>query len=320
MDSNTKPKLTTAQLQELITAHFAMEIKEAVELTDGWANTAYRIRLEDDLQIVLKVAPVATTVMMRYEVQMMKTEVEALRQLRGVIPVPEVYAYDSSCRIIPSEYYMMEFLDGSPYNTLKSSLTEEKREAIELQLGRYNRLINELKGSSFGPCATPGSYGDDWPAVFSRMLMDVMKDAEDMKVSLPLTEADLYAVLEQAGPALSEVTEPSLVHWDLWDGNVFVQDGVITGIIDFERALWGDPLLEAYFRGMTLSPAFLKGYGLNGFTPTEEIRRLLYDLYLDLILVVECYFRQYNNPKHEKWAHDNLARGWEKVTRHLAGM
>lgn len=317
MDSNTKPKLTASQLQELVTAQFALEIREAEEMTDGWANTAYRIRLEDGRQIVLKVAPVSTTVMMRYEVKMMQTEVEALRQLRGKIPVPQVYAYDSSCRLIPSEYYMMEFLEGRPYNTVKGSLSEEEREAIELQLGQYNKLINEVKGTSFGPYSAPGSYGDHWPAVFTRMLLDVMKDADDMRISLPVTEAELCSVLEQAAPALSEIKEPCLVHWDLWDGNAFVQDGVITGIIDFERALWGDPLLEAYFRSMTHTPAFLKGYGITGFTPSERIRQLLYDLYLDLILVVECYFRQYNNPKHEKWAQENLAQGWEKITRHL---
>ena len=65
---------------------------------------------------------------------------------------------------------------------------------------------------------------------------------------------------------LDEVSEPALVHWDLWAGNVFVKDGKITGITDFERALWGDPLMEHYFRMITepkRPEAFLRGYGLS---------------------------------------------------------
>ncbi|MNW35377.1 Phosphotransferase enzyme family protein [compost metagenome] len=313
MDSNTKPKLTVTQLEKLVTFHSGMRIKTAVEMTDGWANTAYRICLENDRQIVLKVSPASTMVRMRYEIDIMRTEVEVLKQLHNKIPVPYVYAYDDSCRLLPHEYYLMEFLEGSPYNKVKSSMTEAQREAIEFQLGQYNQIINEVKGTSFGPYSSPVSYGDDWPTAFSRMLLDVLEDARDMNVSLPVGAIDVSILLQEAEEALREVTEPRLVHWDLWDGNFFVQDETIVGIIDFERALWGDPLLEFYLRHMNHSPAFLRGYQMTNFTASQEIRRSLYDLYLDLILVVQCYFYQYNNQELEQWARNCLAKSWGRV-------
>ncbi|MGW2815569.1 phosphotransferase family protein [Streptomyces sp. NPDC001415] len=58
------------------------------------------------------------------------------------------------------------------------------------------------------------------------------------------------------GYALDEVTEPRLVHFDLWPGNIFAHPGDdtrpvrITGLIDHERAFWGDPAAEL------VSPAF----------------------------------------------------------------
>ena len=59
----------------------------------------------------------------------------------------------------------------------------------------------------------------------------------------------------EAHPALDEVQSPRLVHWDLWDGNVFVDPATaqITGISDFERSLWGDPLMEVNFGALPRS-------------------------------------------------------------------
>ena len=31
----------------------------------------------------------------------------------------------------------------------------------------------------------------------------------------------------------------------MWEGNIFVKDGEISGIIDWERAMWGEPVGKA---------------------------------------------------------------------------
>lgn len=71
----------------------------------------------------------------------------------------------------------------------------------------------------------------------------------------------LLSRLEEEKEFFEEVTVPCLVHWDLWEGNVFVSGGKITGIIDWERALWADPLLELGFRTYDDPADFLEGYG-----------------------------------------------------------
>ena len=79
------------------------------------------------------------------------------------------------------------------------------------------------------------------------------------------------AVLKHA-PALDAVAEPRLVHWDAWDPNFFVRNGEVTGLVDFERALWADPLMEAQFRplyGEGIANV-LRGYGRPPFTPTRS--------------------------------------------------
>ena len=48
---------------------------------------------------------------------------------------------------------------------------------------------------------------------------------------------------------LNEIETPDLVHWDMHNGNIFVDPATLASDrrIDFERALWGDPLMECNF-------------------------------------------------------------------------
>ena len=78
-------------------------------------------------------------------------------------------------------------------------------------------------------------------------------------------------MFEAARGQLDEVTEPRYVEWDLWDSNVLVRDGAIVGIIDHERAFYGDPLIEAGFVATQLPAfgdptAFMRGYGQGELT------------------------------------------------------
>lgn len=252
--------------------------------------------------------------MLSYEKDIMRAEVGALRLVRaaGGIPVPEVYSYDESLLLIPCPYFFMEKIEGEPYSDVKESLSPEQRSSIEYELGRYQRLINEIKGPVFGLFgADPAGGGMSWRETFKAMLLNVLQDAVRLDAALPASLPEIEQALGRYLPALDAVTQPRLVHWDLWNGNIFVQDGRIVSIIDWERAMWGDVLLEYYFRHFENSEAFYEGYGTAFSSPDELLRKRLYDLYLDLIMVIECYSRQYKDENHVNWAHENLAESWK---------
>ncbi|WP_019911320.1 phosphotransferase family protein [Paenibacillus sp. HW567] len=311
MESFTKVKLTDFQLSALVAGTFGTEtaITGSTELTGGFFNTAYDIELRGGRHAILKVAPAAETETLSYEKDIMRAEVEALRlvQASGTVPVPDVYSFDESCRMIPCPYFFMEKVEGQPYSEVKDSLSEEQRASIEYEVGRYQRLINEIKGDRFGLFVQhDGKTSTGWRETFTAMMDSVFADARRLQVVLPASVDSIKRSLEKYLPALDEVTEPRLVHWDLWNGNIFVKDGIVVSIIDWERAMWGDVLLEYYFRHFENSQAFFEGYGARMDSPNEKLRLKLYDLYLDLILVVECYSRLYKDENHVRWAFDNL--------------
>lgn len=315
MESKIKPKLTGSDMERIIHQAFGSRVVETKELTDGWANSAYAIITSDDRDVILKAAPFKGTKMMRYEANLMRTEVEALRLFdnSGTLPVPKVLAHDDSCTLIHAEYFIMERLAGAPYNKMKETLSQEEKDAIEFELGVYSRLINEVQGEKFGYFLQQESWKDSWAEAFQQMIRGVLADGRDAGVELPAVDTVIESEIERHLDALHEVVQPRLVHWDLWDGNVFVEHGKITGLIDFERALWGDPLMEVYFGRFNRSVGFSRGYGLAVATRNQRRRRVLYDFYLDLILWIECTYRQYENNDHCNWALNNLAEGWERL-------
>ncbi|WP_256758938.1 phosphotransferase family protein [Cohnella sp. WQ 127256] len=312
MEGAYKTKLDKYQLNQAIKDALGCSIHSYTELSDGWANSAYKVELEDGRKVVLKIRPSVNTQFMRCEVETMKTEVQAMRQLSSIkqLPIPHIIAYDQSLSLLPAEYFIMEHLEGTPYNQVKDDLTEEARETIEHELGELNRLINDVKGEGYGFYTQP--TGQSWRDSFRGMILGVLEDGKDAGVSLPISYSELEELIEQRLDVMNDVQEPRLLHWDLWDGNFFVKDGKITGIIDFERAIWGDPLMEHYFSRFNPSEPFRRGYGLFPTEPSQIARRKLYDLYLDLILFVECAYRKYENEGHVNWAYDNLKQGLER--------
>ncbi|WP_261301692.1 phosphotransferase family protein [Paenibacillus andongensis] len=175
MESNIKPRLIGSDMERIIHQTFGSRVVETKELTDGWANSAYAITTSDDRDVILKVALFKGTKMMRYEANLMRTEVEALRLFgnSGTLPVPKVLVHDDTCTMIHAEYFIMERLSGVPYNKIKDTLSQGEKDAIEFELGIYSRFINEVQGEKFGYFMQQESWKDSWAEAFQQMIRGV---------------------------------------------------------------------------------------------------------------------------------------------------
>ena len=313
MHNITKIPLKPEAIQAIVAEQFGSQRRliACEELKDGFFNAAARLELDDGLCCVLKAAPHPRAHILHYERDILRAEVEALRLVRAQthVPVPQVLAYDSSHRLLESEYFLMEFLPGVPFHKLRPDCPQEVQEAVERQMGRMAYEIGSLHNPVFGYYAQPAAPGVSWRTCFGSMLRGVLKDGEYAGVDLPLPYPELYRRLEAQFDVLESVTTPQLVHWDLWDGNVFVDPAThaITGLIDFERALWGDPLCEAIFRIPNPQGAYAQGYGEALLdAPGARMRRQLYNIYLYLIMIIECTYRHYATDAQERWSREQL--------------
>ena len=313
MESITKSKLTSEQINMITRQAFGNSTKPEIitELTDGYFNTAYMLTLTNGFKTVLKVSPPEDVVVMRYEKNIMETEVYVLNKINslGDIPIPKVFYYDQSGEIINNDFFFMEFVDGVPLNKIRSELTEEQYREISSELGLITRKIHSIEGSYFGHISQDDKKFDTWDQAFLCMIKDLLDDAIDAGVTLPYDYDKIYDMIYEKREVLNSVKIPSLIHKDLWYGNIFVdpKTSKITGILDCERAIYGDALLDPVCGFLLNNKDFMRSYkGKLSLEREEEIRAVLYQIYLYLIMVIECSYRKYPDESQSKWASARL--------------
>lgn len=303
MESKTKNRKTRAQLEVMAARAFGgialADGEDAVtELKEGWFNVAYQIRLADGREVILKIAPPQSAEVLQYEKNIMATEVATMRTAHQNpdIPAPEIYFFDDAHDLCDADYFFMQKLTGDNLEHVKANLPPETQAAIDMQIGEIVRAINGYPGVYFGYDGNPDLRAATWKEAFIKIMESVLEDAARKNALFDYSYDEIRAAVLKHIPALEEVTTPCLVHWDAWNPNFFVKDGKITGILDFERALWAEPLMEAqfrYFGGDRVSNS-MRGYGKTSFTFAEEQRNQLYSLHLALVMNTECYYRNYD--------------------------
>jgi aminoglycoside phosphotransferase (APT) family kinase protein len=263
-------------------------------------NTAYRIRLTDGEGLVLKVAPDPSMPGLSYERDLMSTETLFYRKASGVVPVPRVVNADFSRSVIDSDFLLMTELPGRNWHALRESLGED-RDRLRRELGFLVAALHRITGTEFG--YPQGKMYASWRSACLAMLDAVLDDAIRWDTPLPRSVTQIRQLIGANAYALDDVTTPVLVHFDLWPGNILLHEGRVTGIVDGERAFWGDPLAEmvslALFADIEEDTAFLDGYGGIVFDDSARRRLALYRTYLYLIMLVEGDPRGYSGPDRE---------------------
>ncbi len=304
MHSTTKNTKTRAQIAAMVARAFGGTAlagsDDAVrELKDGWFNAAYSIQLADGREVILKIAPPNDAEVMQYEHNIMTNEVASMRLVaqNRAIPVPEIYFYDQAHDLCDSDYFFMEKIAGDNVEHVNANLPAETRASLERQIGAIIREVNSFQGSYFGYAGNPALRANSWNAAFTAIMEATLNDGARKHAEYGYSYDEIRAIYQKHLSALDEITTPCLVHWDAWNSNFFVRDGHIVGIIDFERALWAEPLMEAQFRTLFAEEGVtngMRGYGKTSLTATEEQRAWLYTLHLGLVMNTECYYRNYD--------------------------
>ncbi|MDA0632551.1 phosphotransferase [Nonomuraea sp. MCN248] len=317
MDSRTKRRLSGHELDALARRALGAGVAEHAELTDGFANAVWRLRLDDGRDVVCKLSPPPGLDQLSYERHLLRTEaaVYELAAAAGV-PVATLLRAGFDDPVLGGDYLMLAALDGVSWNhvprdrAVRRGVTPEDEARLRRELGGHLARLNAVTGPVFGyPHA--GITGSTWREAYLAMVDALLGDTARYPTPLPAPVPRIRELLAAAAPALDEVTTPRLVHFDIWPGNVFLDlSGPrprIQAIIDHERAFWGDPLAEfitpTIFAGLREDDPLVVGYReVTPFelTPAAHVRLDLYRAYLYLILLVENGPRQYPEAEYAR--------------------
>ena len=188
--------------------------------------------------------------------------------------------------------------------------------SVVLKVARLHAITGEHYGYDGGRAC-----GQTWREAYAAVIESLLEDAVEWNVSLVVPPERIRAAVARSSGVLDEVDRPALLHFDLWDGNALCAADAngrwgLAGLVDGERFLFGDPLLDfvspALFRRIEEEPGhpFVAGYAAVSGRPTtftEAERRTLelYRLHLYLLMTVEMPSRGMTR-ENQTWRFDHL--------------
>jgi aminoglycoside phosphotransferase (APT) family kinase protein len=285
------------------------QVAGVTPLDGGTFNDVFRVTLADGRRLILKVPPAPDVPVLTYERGILRTEALFYKLAGPQRRVPAVIHARSGHHDGARDFLLMTELPGQPWPAVADRIGGGQRQRLRGDLGRIVADLHAMTGSRFGYPASPLSAS--WRAAFGGMLDTILAEAEHYRVTLPLPASVIWQRAARHESVLDEITTPVLVHFDLWDGNILIDMAGpaprIGGLIDAERAFWGDPLAD--FVSLELpgdirqDAAFLAGYhqasGPARLDASGTIRLALYRTYLYLIMLVEAVPRGYDGPRRD---------------------
>lgn len=238
--------------------------------------------------IIIRIAPRDDSGFIFYEKHMMRQE-PTIHQLileQTTIPVPRIYKHDFSREVIDRDYMVMELMQGISMSDAHF-LSPAQVNGIYEEVGGYLRQAHEIHGKQHGysgahaPCPTKKAWFEAFRLMWQYLLDDLVSCGAYSKDDA----AQFRQALEHHAMAFKRNPPPSLLHMDIWSQNILVNEssGKVTGIIDWDRSLTGDPEIEFAvldYCGFN-NPYFWKSYGavpeIDNNYQTRMIFYLLYE-------------------------------------------
>jgi fructosamine-3-kinase len=257
----------------------------------GKHNTSYWVHCAAG-HFVLRIAPADDAGLLFYERQMMRQEpaLHSLIRRHTSIPVAEVVIADFSRMQIDRDYMLLNVLPGIPLSEA-SDLGSAGIDRALRQVGAQLRQLHTLTAPACLGIAAYGYLGDHhpiepqatWFAAFRIMWDKLLDDVVACGAYTPAEAQALRSLLDRYSEHFGHPVMPSLLHMDIWGQNILIDtDGAVTGLVDFDRALWGDIEIEfAVLDYCQIStPSFWEGYGIpRDESQSAQIRRTFYLLY-----------------------------------------
>lgn len=297
------------------------ELLVAERLQGGRFNTCYGLQCAGHPPLILRLAPPAAAHLFRHERAQLQRECTIQPLLANAATVfPRLIAIDFSGAVLPRACVLQNRLEGELWSNVVARLDAADTASLWRQLGFYVRRIHGITARAYGfpaPAASSERYSD-----FLRSWVDgMLQDLDEMDLVVDGIE-NFRQLLRRGADRIDAAGTPCLVHGDLWPRNILVAQRagawVITGILDAERAFWGDPAAEWIFSFLDIPDDFWRTYGrdysLGMLGGAALFRRRCYEARGALQLILEGRRHGFDTAFAHRDFSNSLARMADSIT------
>ena len=275
MRSRTKYPLTEGQIKSLFAAAGLGEVSGIAPMSDGWYNNVLGVTA-DGKNYVLKAAPPPEVPVLTHERGLMRQELRfyALLRERSPIRTPRIVHEDLTRRLIPCDWFVMEFLPGVRLD--KARLPPAEKARVKALTQEILEQFHAMEGAGFG--YEQMGLEPNWYLALRKMTQALVDDCARFGKRCAMGKKLLGCI--ERHRAILERVPGVLVNFDLHPKNIFYHEGRLA-ILDLERFFWGDWIGDCVYD--FLPP---KEFGRE-----ERIRFYLLAAYLAVITYTEKYSR-----------------------------
>ncbi|MBO0795950.1 MAG: aminoglycoside phosphotransferase family protein, partial [Ktedonobacteraceae bacterium] len=258
-------------------------VESAKELEGGLYNNTHLVHISGMQPVILRVGPHPTR-QTRTERNLMRNEYASLPFLAPISPLlPRILMADFTHQILERDYLFQTYMEGEQWERIMGTFTSEEKKALWRQVGSIARKIHAVQGHHFGNSAL-GPHFSSWSMTIMDWLTSIIRDLEEVR----LDATDVRSLLDIAQTnqrLLDEITQPQLLHGDLWTVNMLVKRGEegpqIVAVLDSDRTSWGDPMADwtiflLHRNAGTEVDAFWETYGQPEKSLRAQFRMLIY--------------------------------------------
>lgn len=265
----------------------AVSVTDVQELSGGTFNTTYLLTLAER-QVILRVAPAPTATPGWDDAWLMRREHAITPFFAAIAPLlPQTVMADFTHQLLDRDYIFQTVMEGESWDDTAAELTPAEDQALWQQFGSVLKTIHSTVGERFGSPLL--EQHATWSAAVVDRFTRIVSAISAAQLDTGDITRVLNAVRAQTG-LLDEITQPRLLHGDLWLFNMLVQRGAdgprISAVLDHDRAWWGDPLADwtmfvlaksASAETQRSHAAFWRAYGQTAQTPSAIFRAQVYE-------------------------------------------
>lgn len=227
--------------QKLIAPYTHDKIAALTVMSDGCANTNYKIKFDNGTALALRIYMREHSALLREQ---------GIHQLvKSVIPVAEILYADASCNIYPHPFALFQWIDGTLLRDLVFTNNEDAISSAMFDAGNYLAMLRMMKMPYGGFFQEDMSIKEFAPEEQYETFILQMLNSEKVAQSLGKNLLqDTQQLVSQCCHLLPEINEANLTHADYDPANMLVSEvngsWKIAAILDWEFSYSGTYLID----------------------------------------------------------------------------